>query len=81
MSKEHLYDWIFHYNHYTEKWSACKRDFISELFSNRTSKNILSSSKIETLIELVSKTGGNHAAIDKLLKIKEKGNIKHVIVY
>ena len=76
MKQGELYNWVFHYNHYTEKWSAIKRDYVGDLFSNRKSKHILSSSNINTLIELITRTDGNSAKIKDLLNKQ----IKHLIV-
>ena len=77
MNNGELYDWVFHYNHYTQKWNAVRRDYFNDLFSNRNSKKILSSSSIDTLISLITKTAGKASAINKLLK----NQIKHVIVH
>lgn len=77
MKEGQIYDWIFHYNHYTQKWNACKRDYYNELFSNSKSANILKSSSISTLVELISKTEGKASNIKKFLK----DQVKHVIAH
>lgn len=76
MDKSNLYGWIFHFNHFANVWSAAKREHYNELFSSRSSSNILSSSRIETLVEIISRTNGESAKIKKLLK----NEVKHVIV-
>lgn len=76
MDKSNLYGWIFHYNHFTAAWSAARREDYNDLFSNRKSTNVLSSSKIETLVEIICRTNGDASKISKLLGSK----IKHVIV-
>lgn len=65
---KNLHDWLFHYNIYTNKWEAVKRDNYSELFSGDKG-NVLKSSRIETLIELISKTNGDKAKLNNLVKL------------
>lgn len=62
-----LHDWIFHYNVYTKKWEGVIRDNYAKLFSDQNSNDILRSSKIETLIEIIEKTNGDEKAISKLI--------------
>jgi hypothetical protein len=62
-----LHDWIFHYNVYTSKWEAAKRDNYTDLFSSRK-ENILRSSRIETLVEIIRKTNGEKKKINQLVK-------------
>lgn len=52
---EKLYDYTFHYNHYTKKWSAIPRDKYMEYWNNQNAEGILKSSNIKTLIELIQK--------------------------
>lgn len=52
---ESLYDYVFHYNPYEKKWSAVPRDKYNEYWSSKNVDGVLSSSKFETLIELISK--------------------------
>jgi hypothetical protein len=64
---EALYDWLFHYNPYTKHWAVFKRDDADGYF-NGTLKNVLISEKYETLVEIITKTGGDSVKIKKLLK-------------
>jgi hypothetical protein len=66
-SEMNLYDWIFRFNPYDNKWYATKRENYNELFSNNKSGDVLSSSEINTLVEIIKKTNGNSAKISKLL--------------
>jgi hypothetical protein len=68
MDKNVLHDWVFHYNTYTEKWNATKRDSYVDLFSKSNSKNIISSSEVSTLVELIIKGKGDIAKINELVK-------------
>lgn len=62
-----FYDWIFHFNIYTKQWNAVLRDDYKLLFSNSTSDKVLKSGKIETLIEVIHKSGGNLEKIKKII--------------
>lgn len=64
---DNLYNWVFHFNPYTEKWSAAKRENYTHLFSGNTDKT-LSSNHIDTLIKIIRKTDGNDIKIKKMLK-------------
>lgn len=55
MTKDNLYGWVFHYNIYTHKWRAAKREFYNDIFSENGSKNVISSGDINTLIEIICK--------------------------
>lgn len=66
-NKNNLYDWVFNYNPYTDKWRAAKRDNYTDLFSKSLEDTVLSSSRIETLVELITKTDGDRVKIEALL--------------
>ena len=66
MLNSNLYNWVFNYNPYINKWCACKRDNYNNLFS-KSSKDILKATDINVLIELINKTDGNVDKINKLL--------------
>lgn len=61
----HMYDWVFHYNTYTEEWQAVRRDQINFLFTDRT--KLLTSSSIATLIDIVNKTNGEQSLLKNLV--------------
>jgi hypothetical protein len=71
MENQALYDWIFRYNCHDQSWYATKRESYNDLFSDLSSKNILKSSSIKTLAEIINKTDGDIKKINSLLK-KEK---------
>lgn len=52
---ENLYDYVFHYNSFKKTWNAIPRDRYNEYWSNKKVENVISSKKIETLIELIIK--------------------------
>jgi hypothetical protein len=69
INKDNLYDWLFHYNHYTNMWNAFKRDDLNKYFNGEL-ENILTSKKHSTLVEIIEKTKGDKTALKKLLNDK-----------
>jgi len=59
MQNEHQISYIYSFNPYENVWRACKREHYLELFSNNDSKNVLKSSKIDTLVDIINKTNGD----------------------
>jgi len=53
MSK--LYNYIFHYNHYTELWNAIPREIYTKYWDNDDVNGVLKSKEITTLIEIITK--------------------------
>ena len=72
--KQHLHDWVFHYNTYTGHWDATTRENYNALFNGKNS-GVLSSKDIWTLIEIINRTNGNKSKIEKLTTIVEKSEI------
>lgn len=68
MDNQTLYDWIFRFNPLDNFWYAAKRDNYNDLFSDIQSKNVLKSSSIKTLTEIINKTDGDIKKINSLLK-------------
>lgn len=66
--KEVFNDWVFHFNPYSQMWNAAKRENYNDLFNNASSKNVITSSKIDTLIHLIQITDGNISKMNKLAK-------------
>lgn len=66
MDKKQLYDWVFHYNHYTGLWNAAKRGNQEALFSNNSDERVLRSSDINTLVEIICKTKGTNKQLKQL---------------
>jgi hypothetical protein len=50
---ENLHDYVIHYNSFTKLWNAIPRDKYNAYWSNRKVEGVLSSKKINTLIELI----------------------------
>jgi hypothetical protein len=64
-SEQLLHDYVFHFNAYTEKWSATTRDHYHELFSGDKG-NTISSSSVNTLVSLIKKYRGDIKKIKAL---------------
>ncbi len=64
--KQHLHDWIFHYNAIKGVWDATTRDNYTALFSDR-SHGILSSKDLWTLVDIINRTNGDEIKITKLI--------------
>ena len=64
---EHLYDWIFNYNPYKKEWRAVKREDYSLLFSAINSNQIIRSSDLNTLVEIISATNGDTTKLKNLI--------------
>jgi hypothetical protein len=52
---ERLYNYLIHYNPYTKLWNAIPRDSYPAYWSNRKVDGVISSTKIKTLIELITR--------------------------
>lgn len=52
---EALYDYTFHYNHFTKLWNAIPRDVHSQYWSDKDAYGVMSSKSIKALIQLISK--------------------------
>ena len=64
---EQIYNYVFWYNTYEQIWYAIPRDQSTEFFSgNRNYKNVIKSSKIDTLIMIIENPN---------LEIQEDGEI------
>ena len=63
-----MYDWLFHFNHYTKMWAAFRREDSNDYFSNADNPNlkVYKSTKIETLIEILIKFECDIKKIDKI---------------
>lgn len=66
-NKDALYDWLFHYNHYTNLWTAIKRENVDKYFNGEL-KTPLSSRSHSTLVDIILRTGGSDKEIKKLLR-------------
>lgn len=61
MSKnQNLYDWVFHYNHYTKLWAAYHRDDHKAYFNAEESLHpILRHSNIKVLMRHIADSNGD----------------------
>ena len=66
MNKKILYDWLFHYNPFTKLWCATTRSNKDLLFNNEKSPNVIKSSNINTLIEIIVMGKGDINTINNL---------------
>jgi hypothetical protein len=62
-----LYNWIFHFNAYTGLWNAIPRDYYKEYWNDSSCQHVISSKSIDTLQEIIYKTGGDKNKIEKLI--------------
>jgi len=65
--KEYLYDWVFHYNPYSNQWAAIPRDLYNQYWDDYELEGVIRSSSYNTLLEILHKTEGND--IEKKLNI------------
>lgn len=68
ISNSHMQDWVFHYNIFTHTWAAIPRECYNAYWSDYNHPEILRSSDINTLIELVGKIKDNPAFLDKIVE-------------
>lgn len=60
-----LYNWVFHFNPYQNRWFAVKRENYGQLFSG--GPDVLKSNEISTLVSIIKRTDGDKAKINKML--------------
>lgn len=63
-----LYHFIFHHNPYTGLWSAIHRDDYLHYWSDSTCPRVIRSKSVETLQEIILKTGGDMSKIEQLTR-------------
>jgi hypothetical protein len=63
----YLYDWVFHYNHYNQVWSAVPRDKYTEYWDRHDHPDVLRSSQLATLLELLHKSRGDIDIIEEII--------------
>jgi hypothetical protein len=66
--KEAFYNWVFHFNPYTNQWAAIPRELYNDYWSNYELEGIIRSSKFSTLLDIIQKTEGDD--IEKKLNIE-----------
>lgn len=62
----YLVNWVFHFNPYSNTWVAIPRDKYNEYWDNYNHPDILRSSSINTLLELLHRSKGDRSLIEKL---------------
>jgi hypothetical protein len=65
--KDVFYNWVFHFNPYTNQWAAIPRDLYNQYWDDYELEGIIRSSKFSTLLEIIQKTEGED--IEKKLKL------------
>lgn len=65
---EEFNNWVFRYNPYNSKWHAATRENYRKLHNDPFGKDVINSSKIETLVELINRTDGDISKMNKLAK-------------
>ena len=50
-----LYNYVLHYNHFTELWNAIPRDKYNQYWDNDETEGVLQSKSIDTLINIICK--------------------------
>jgi hypothetical protein len=63
----YLYDWVLHFNPYTNLWAAIPRNIYREYWDKHDYPNVLKSSKLETLLELLHKSKGDVDVINNMM--------------
>jgi hypothetical protein len=60
METKYLYNWLFHFNDYTNRWSAFLRDDKEAYFgTGGECKSLITSPTIDTLLFMIMKGEGN----------------------
>lgn len=65
-TQDYLYPFLFRYNTYNKQWIASTNE--KDLWNDLNSEEVISSSKIETLVELINKYQGDIKKLKKELK-------------
>lgn len=73
MNNEILYKWVFVYNPYKQMWMTAKREHYQKLFSDINSHDVLASTDIDTLVQLIMKTNGDKVKLQELIENYQKG--------
>lgn len=63
----YLYNWVFHFNSYANLWAAIPRDSYTEYWDRYDHPDVLKSSKLETLLELLHKSKGDVELLNTII--------------
>lgn len=66
MNTSILHNYVFHYNEYKKLWNAIPRELINQYWDNHKLKDILSSSDLNVLLEIVNKLSYDSDFINKI---------------
>jgi hypothetical protein len=61
-----LFDWVFHYNPVNRVWNAIPRSKYSEYWNDISCKDVLKSTQISTLTDLIIKLNNSDLDLDRL---------------
>jgi hypothetical protein len=69
---EELHNWLFHYNPFTQSWSAFKREQMNDYFNGKLiSKDLLRSKSQKTLEELIVSHEGDIKKINEFVALNK----------
>jgi hypothetical protein len=68
MDNEYLQNWVFVFNPFKKIWNAIPRECYNDYWNNIKHPDVIRSSKIETLLEVLHKTQGEKSKLNKLGK-------------
>jgi hypothetical protein len=68
MGMQDVYNWLFHFNVYNNTWAAIPRDLVGKYLNDPKTQGVLFSRELDTLVDLILRTGGDEESIDELLK-------------
>jgi hypothetical protein len=71
-NNDYLNDWVFHFNPYTEMWAAIPKDHYQDYWNDYAHADILRSTHLNTLIDLLHKSKGDVEMIHSLTKVGVK---------
>jgi len=69
---DYLYDWVFHYNIYTDTWAAITRDSYTDYWSDSNLPGVIKSSSFTTLIEILHRIKGDVSQLEKKLNLRDE---------
>ncbi len=67
---DYLYDWVFHFNIYTDTWAAIPRDKYTDYWSKANLEGVIKSTSFNTLIEILHRTKGDTSQLEKKINLK-----------
>jgi hypothetical protein len=53
---ENTYDYLFHYNPYTGKWNAFKREHYNDYFNGKDVESLIENKDIDKIITTIKKS-------------------------